>query len=423
METVYSFYDIYPKVIKTNAETTITIMPLDRHCFFQVGKTYSITIAPMNHMAANDIHPDYPSVTAVCKDNILQFPMFCEDEQPYTLFVQDGEKHLCSLQIYGIGEDLYGLFPYKGNMHAHSFCSDGVESPEMVAANYRKAGFDFLAITDHELYEPSLNAIRAFDSLDLDFKLYPGEEVHAPRNKIHILNFAGNQSVNQFYREHPSVYEEEVAAIKKSLSLSDSHEDFEYASSVWVFRKIKEYGGMSILAHPNWIFNGAYNIPPRQYLAFLKERPFDALELINGGNTPYENAGQLAVWHDACRYGHFVSVIGNDDSHGTVNGEWFNIGMTYVLAKSNGKKDLIDAMKKGRCIAVERYRNEAPHYYGDGRLVNLFSFLDKAYFPLHDEICAQEGFFMNAYLKGDPIGEKGLALLNGCTKRLLEKYF
>ena len=40
METVYYFYDIYPKVIKANAETAVTIAPLDRHCLFQEGKTY-----------------------------------------------------------------------------------------------------------------------------------------------------------------------------------------------------------------------------------------------------------------------------------------------------------------------------------------------------------------------------------------------
>ena len=381
METVYYFYDIYPKVIKANAETAVTIAPLDRHCLFQEGKTYSVTVVPMNHIADNDLHPDYPTYPVACRNGVLKQSVHCTEEQAYRLFVRDGEKLLCTLQIYGVEEDLYGLLPFKGNMHAHSFCSDGVESPEMVAVNYRKAGFDFLAITDHEIYEPSLDAIRAFDGLDLDFKLYPGEEVHAPRNKIHILNFAGEKSVNQFYRDFPEVYD------------------------------------------PNWIIDGAYNIPPAQYRTFLKEKPFDALELINGGDTPYENAGQIALWHDACFQGRCVPVIGNDDSHGTVNGDWFNIGMTYVLARSNRREDLIDSIKKGLCIAVERYHNEAPHYYGEGRLVNLFAFLDHAYFPLHDELCVQEGFFMDAHLKGDPIGKKGLELLKGQTGRLLKKYF
>ncbi|MDO4331304.1 MAG: hypothetical protein Q4C58_01305 [Eubacteriales bacterium] len=423
MENVYSFYDIYPKVVQVQTDAAITIRALDRHCFFQDKKNYFVVVIPMNHITADTAHIDYPVFSCAAADNTLSFSYLCSDEQPYTVMVQDGDETLCTLSFYAVREDLYGLLPFRGNMHAHSFRSDGAESPELVAANYRKAGFDFLAITDHEQYPPSLEAIRAFEGLDLDFRLFPGEEVHTPRNKIHILNFAGEQSVNQFFRDHPDLYEQEVRAIMEKLSLTDSHEDFEYAASVWAFQKIREFNGMSILAHPNWIVDGAYNIPPAQYLAFLKERPFDALELINGGNTPYENAQQLAFWHDSCCAHNNVSVIGNDDSHGTVNGEWFNIGMTYVLSRSNSKEDLIDAMKQGLCIAVERYHNEAPHYYGSGRLISLFSFLDKAYFPLHDEICAQEGFFMTAFLQGNPIGKEGLALLKGQTGLLMKKYF
>ena len=422
METVYAFYDIYPKIIPVGENSRITIAPLDRHCFFQEDETYLVTVIPMNHITADNDSKDYPVYPFASKENKLQFNVFCEEEQPYTITVQKQDEVLCTLQIYGVGKDLYGLVPFRGNMHTHTFRSDGVESPELVAANYRKAGFDFLAITDHDVYPPSLEAIRAFEKLDLDFKLYPGEEVHTPHNKLHILNFAGNNSVNQFFRDHPQDYEKEVQEIKQELGLSDSHPDFEYAASVWAFRKIHEYEGMAILAHPNWIIDGAYNIPPRQYLQFLKEKPFDALELINGGNMPYENAQQLAFWHDACCRGCQVPVVGNDDSHGTVNGEWFNIGMTYVLARANTKEALMESMKKGLCIAVERYHNETPHYYGSARLINLFSFLDKAYFPLHDEICALEGSFMTAFLQNNPVGEQGLALLKGQTTNLQKKY-
>lgn len=429
MNTVYSFYDVYPKIVKAGTTAAISIVALDRHCFFGQGAVYTVTVIPMNHITPDDAHPDHVCLRSISRDNRLQFSMQWEEEQPYLLLLreegQESREPLCTLQIYCLEEDLYGLQPLKGNMHAHSFRSDGVESPELVAANYRKAGFDFLAITDHDIYQPSLDAIAAFEKLELDFKLYPGEEVHAPNNKIHIINFAGRGSVNQFCRDHPDKYKAGVMAIRNELSLSDRHEDFEYASSVWVFRKIREFGGMSILAHPNWIIDGgynAYNIPPAQYAAFLQEQPFDALELINGGNSSFENAEQVAIWHDACCRGCNIPVVGSDDSHGTVNGQWFNIGVTYVLARSNSREALIDAIKKGRCIAVEHYHNETPHYYGNGRLISLFSFLDRAYFPLHDEICAQEGFYMTAYLQGNPIGEKGLRLLKGETARLMGKY-
>src|SRR5690554_2996035 len=38
---------------------------------------------------------------------------------------------------------------YKGNMHTHSFWSDGDDFPESVAGWYHENGYDFLALTDH----------------------------------------------------------------------------------------------------------------------------------------------------------------------------------------------------------------------------------------------------------------------------------
>jgi hypothetical protein len=38
---------------------------------------------------------------------------------------------------------------YRGNTHAHTLWSDGDDFPESVARRYRDAGYDFLAITDH----------------------------------------------------------------------------------------------------------------------------------------------------------------------------------------------------------------------------------------------------------------------------------
>jgi len=38
---------------------------------------------------------------------------------------------------------------YKGNVHTHSFWSDGDDFPEMAAERYKSNGYDFLSITDH----------------------------------------------------------------------------------------------------------------------------------------------------------------------------------------------------------------------------------------------------------------------------------
>lgn len=40
---------------------------------------------------------------------------------------------------------------YKGNLHTHSLWSDGNDFPEMIAQWYRDTGYQFLALSDHNL--------------------------------------------------------------------------------------------------------------------------------------------------------------------------------------------------------------------------------------------------------------------------------
>lgn len=40
---------------------------------------------------------------------------------------------------------------FKGNLHTHTSNSDGDSTPDVVVAWYRDAGYDFLALTDHDV--------------------------------------------------------------------------------------------------------------------------------------------------------------------------------------------------------------------------------------------------------------------------------
>ena len=105
--------------------------------------------------------------------------------------------HLARRRMSHVIDELYaGRKPYRGDLHMHTCRSDGTESPAVVAANYRALGYDFLAITDHHRYYPSLEAMEAFSGLKTGYTLLPGEEVHLPGNPVHIVNFAGRYSVN-----------------------------------------------------------------------------------------------------------------------------------------------------------------------------------------------------------------------------------
>lgn len=54
----------------------------------------------------------------------------------------------CTINEPGASE--YGDGPwYKGNLHTHSYWSDGDDYPEMIMRWYREAGYDFVALSDH----------------------------------------------------------------------------------------------------------------------------------------------------------------------------------------------------------------------------------------------------------------------------------
>ncbi|MFV1995252.1 MAG: PHP domain-containing protein, partial [Verrucomicrobiales bacterium] len=56
---------------------------------------------------------------------------------------------LGSLRAQGAGETRW----WKGNTHTHSLWSDGNDFPEMITDWYRKKGYHFLAISDHNVLQ------------------------------------------------------------------------------------------------------------------------------------------------------------------------------------------------------------------------------------------------------------------------------
>jgi hypothetical protein len=120
----------------------------------------------------------------------VRYTFMCEQE--YVLHVEflssdtEGESKAVQVgefRIYALEDDLFTRRPYKGDLHIHSRRSDGQESPAYVAGACRRIGLDFMAVTDHRRYEPSLEAMEAYQDVDTDLRIYPGEEVHRPTTR------------------------------------------------------------------------------------------------------------------------------------------------------------------------------------------------------------------------------------------------
>lgn len=357
----------------------------------------------------------------------LKFTYTFEEEQPYTIAVRDREdNYVVEMLLYCLKEDLYCLTPLKGDLHVHSFRSDGVEAPEIVAANYRKHGFDFMSLTDHELMYPSYEMIDAYKDVKLDMLLVNGEEVHTRDTEMHVVNFGGKSSVNDLYREDKETYKKEVEEIAAKVTGIDEGNRYQYAATVWAFQKIRTCGGLAIFPHPCWIIDNCYHIPLQMYRAFIENHDCDAFELV-GGQSIHENTMQINYFHELQANGVKMPVVGSSDSHGTVNTEWFQIGKTVVLAKENTKEAIIEAIKDFKSVALEQYEYTnyeiRPRVYGPYRIAAYVEFLVNEYFPLHDELCYEEGRAMKDYVNGVEGAKEELDFLQGRTQKMINKYF
>lgn len=68
----------------------------------------------------------------------------------------------------------------RGNLHTHSTRSDGRLPPEEVAAFYRDAGYDFLALTDHFWESCGYPIVDTRSLRSKGFTTLIGAEIHAP---------------------------------------------------------------------------------------------------------------------------------------------------------------------------------------------------------------------------------------------------
>lgn len=73
--------------------------------------------------------------------------------------------------------ELSGEF-LKGNLHLHTTNSDGGYSPQEAVSFYRDAGYDFLALTDHNYLNP-------YEGLDTEgLVMLPGMELHQGKGEL-----------------------------------------------------------------------------------------------------------------------------------------------------------------------------------------------------------------------------------------------
>lgn len=428
-----SYFDIWPKVVRADRETTITIKPLFRHSEFKSGEQLKVRyVRDDGNVDGGGCEPwvAFTEIPFEQDGGMLRIKHFFAGENEHTFRLvavdqEQKEKLIANLHVFSLKADLFELRPFKGDFHLHSFCSDGLESPAYVAASTRKVGMDFMALTDHHRYEPSLEAIAAMEKLPTDLRCYPGEEVHCPNSPVHVVNFGGAFSLNNIFRNDEERFRTETSVYEEKLS-SDIHPSLRYqiAAAEWSFDQIRSGGGVSIYCHPYWRPEERYYVHSKVNDTIIDRQRFDALEVIGGFYRHQMESNALAVAHyqEARAKGQKIPVVGVSDSHGC-DRDLFGWYYTVVLAHSVEFKDIAEGISSLNSVAVEAVEGEFPRVVGPFRQVRYIYFLLREYFPLHDKLCREEGGALLDVLSGDTTAEKRLAGLKGRVPALLDKYW
>lgn len=401
-----SNYQVIPSVIQTNKATKLKIVPTERAFLFFEGAEYRLHIICADDDEVNYFTPTTKhTLNIVAHNGILRFEYTFEREQEYLLMLEYDEKKIAEFFVYALNEDLYRLMPLRGDLHAHSYRSDGKRDPAALAGHFREQGYDFFALTDHNRYYPGNELEDAYRGVRLGITHVSGEEVHAPGCMVHTVHVGGHSSVAALYVNDLEKYQAEAADYISRVpdGIPDEYRE-RYAKLMWVTDRIHEAGGLAIFPHPYWKPGGSrvFNVQEKFARIILKSGMYDAYELVGG-------MGQIGVNFSVNLRGELLSegkrfpVVGSSDVHGIVGSPTFPHYFTVCFAASSNENDIVDAIRNGRCVAVEATGDEyARHYrcYGELRLVYYAQFLLSNYFPNLQRICAGEGIAMRNYLMG-----------------------
>lgn len=392
--------ECYPKVVPAKAVTTLHFR---FNQFERWGGVPEAKMQPMEHYGVShapeylshheDRYPWMPLTEVEEGHYVGDFPF--AGEQRYSVKVRWGDRVCYAGFAYAVEPDLAALRPYKGDMHLHTSRSDGNHPPFETAIAYRKAGFDFIAITDHGRYAPSVEAQAEFAALTRLFYVMPGEEVHnRGGGYFHIVHLNGAHSVNAVLEQQPEYIRQQVEAIlAEREDLAALPDPWAAAFRIAVAGECHRAGGLAVLTHPFWESGGEYNMQTEEFLRHCRRGDFDVMEVLCGcDDVGNGNNLQELLWQELRAEGVRMPVIGTSDAHVIVvcsGYDHFNEQFTLIFA--TGYDNLADAIMDHRSVAVERLNDRRFRCIGDYRYAKYARFLMGEYYPGYSALAALHG--------------------------------
>ena len=424
MRNAHPRYMCFPAVLCVGKETEVTVVPRDNSRLFRKEKEYALAVVGLRDDQESyheHIPLNYPCEVA---DGCLKFTFTPDREQEYSVRFAEKDGEEIKIALYAVKEDLYALRPLKGDLHTHTWYSDGADGVTMTPADYREEGFDFFALTDHNRMYPSVLANDLYKDVKLGMHIMRGEEVHTPGSLVHIVHIGGKESVCEKYIHDPVGYEAAVAEIAETMEHIPTQYRSRMAMAKWACENIRKAGGLAIFAHPFWCPN-RYNESEEFLEMLFDEKIFDAFELM-GGIQPKLNNLQVALWQERMMRGNVLPVVGSSDSH---NHDFASTGFgrrfTYVFAKANTTEAILEAIRNGYSVAGELPMNSESEvrFYGTKlRLVLFAHFLFEHYFNETWRLCVGEGILMRRYAEGEDVGA-ALSALADTVENHYKKFY
>ena len=399
-------FAVYPTVAEAHREIEVVIAPTERAFLFFEGEEYTLTLIPIFEDENYYVPHNQLVLKPIAHDGVLRFSYDFPGEGEYLLLLSREEKAIAELSVYAVCEDLYALTPLKGDLHGHSYRSDGKTDPAALAGHYREQGYDFFALTDHNRFYPGDEIDEVYGGINTDLVRIRGEEVHCPDSVLHVVHVGGKSSVTECYFHHREEYVQELAACRTHVPefVPEIYRE-RYAAALWATDRIHRAGGLAIFAHPYWRpgKSMSFNVDDTFTAILLNSGMFDAFELVGGMKQDGINRA-VAHWSELRARGLRIPVVGSSDVHNVEKCSTFTNLFTICFAKEKTHDAIIDSVRTGHCVAVEATGVEQTREYrvhGDLRLVAYAQFLLRHYFPKYQRVAQGIGVAMRAFSMGE----------------------
>lgn len=428
MRDEFRFYNVFPSVVMVGKTSEIVIEATKKLYDFK-DEEYTLRIVPKEkrdvprnrNLVVNENKFNEIIVRPKAGKIMLSYDFKYEQEYKILFLKGEGDEYFLEFSVYALNEDLYGTLPYKGDLHFHSVGSDGKGELNEIAGSLRGLGYDFLCLTDHHKYAPSVNLKKMYEDVDCGFKVFCGEEVHNNNmGYIHIVNFNGKYSVNEILEKDYENLRERLFEQAESLDLPDYIDKRDYIFRKWICDEIRKSGGKTIYPHPYWTYRDEYHSETQTSFYTLKNGMYDIFEVL-GGCTVNENNLQVALYNELRAEGVDMPIVGSTDAH-DIYSDVSGFNHAYTIVFSKDEDSIPDEIMNKNSVAMECVPGETSRAYGHFRLVKYALFLINNFYPKYTLYTSRLEGLMKAY--GETKGCKDdIERINKETTEFKNKFF